>query len=116
MVARIGVGEGQQLVFRESEPAPEPCTEHHVQIYLADFSAPYRKLRERGVVSSESNQHQYNFNRIFDVDSGAIVYPLDHETRSMRHPMYGRALVNRNTAQTTRSYSAGRDAFVWRMT
>jgi catechol 2,3-dioxygenase-like lactoylglutathione lyase family enzyme len=114
-IARIGVGEGQELIFREGDPAAAPCTEHHVQIYLADFSAPYRALLERGLISSESNQHQYNFNRIIDIDSGEDVFPLDHETRSMRHPMYGRALVNRNPAQTTRNYSAGRDAFIWRM-
>jgi hypothetical protein len=114
-VARVSVGEGQQLIFRESEAPPTPCTEHHVQIYLADFSAPYRALVARGVISAESNQHQYNFNRIFDVEGGDIVFPLDHETRSMRHPMYGRPLVNRNTAQSNRAYSAGRDTFVWRM-
>jgi catechol 2,3-dioxygenase-like lactoylglutathione lyase family enzyme len=114
-VARVSIGQGQELVFREGDAVAQPCTEHHVQIYIADFSTPYRALAERGVISSESNQHQFNFNRIFDVETGEDVFPLDHETRSMRHPMYGRALVNRNAAQAIRNYSAGRDAFVWRM-
>jgi hypothetical protein len=31
--------------------------------------------------------------------------------RSLRHPLYGRPLVNRNPAQTNRGYLPGRDAF-----
>jgi hypothetical protein len=31
--------------------------------------------------------------------------------RSLRHPLYGRALVNRNTAQTNRNYLRGQDGF-----
>jgi hypothetical protein len=36
---------------------------------------------------------------------------VEHEVRSLRHPLYGRPLVNRNTAQTNRNYFRGQDGF-----
>ncbi len=112
--ARVSAGDHQHLVFREMEHPQPPCPEHHVQIYLADFSRPYRWLRERNLIASENNKHQYGFNRIVDVDTGSPVFILDHEVRSMRHPMFGRSLVNRNAGQTIRTYRAGQDALAWR--
>jgi hypothetical protein len=55
--ARVSVGYRQDLVFRESE-APLPDYDgHHIQVYIADFSGPHEALRERGLVTEESNQH-----------------------------------------------------------
>ena len=46
-VARVKVGKDQYLQFRETDrPQPE-FDGHHVQIYITDFSGPYRKLLER---------------------------------------------------------------------
>ena len=56
---------------------------------------------------------QYRIYRIHDVDTGAPVFTLDHEVRSMTHPMYGRPLVNRNPDQNARDYRRGRDFFTW---
>lgn len=112
--ACITCGPGQMLIFEERrEPAP-PCAEHHVQVYLADFSGPYRRLSEMGAPLRDTSRHQYSFSELRDPASGEMLFALDHETRSMTHPMYGRALVNRNPMQTTGGYKAGQDAFVWR--
>ena len=44
--AGIGVGASQWLVFRESD-APLPAYDgHHIQVYVADFSRPHRRLQE----------------------------------------------------------------------
>ncbi len=113
--ARVAVGLGQELVFRESgKPLPE-YDGHHIQIYLANFSAPYIALRERGLVTEESDQHQYRFKDIVDLDSGKLLFTIEHEMRSMRHPLYARPLVNRNPAQTNRDYAPGHDAAAWGM-
>ncbi|MFO1081360.1 MAG: hypothetical protein U1E23_12145 [Reyranellaceae bacterium] len=109
--ARVSAGAGQELVFRETS-APLPAYDgHHIQVYVASFSGPHRKLLERGLVTEESNQHQYRFEIIAD-SGGKPLFQIEHEVRSMRHPLYARPLVNRNPEQTNRSYVPGRDAWV----
>lgn len=111
-VARVTIGRGQALVFRETdEPAPA-WDGHHVAIYIADFSGPHRALAERGLVTEESSEHQYRFENIVDPDTGARLYTIEHEVRSLTHPMFMRPLVNRNPRQRQSTYAAGRDAFV----
>lgn len=113
--ARISVGPGQSLVFRETAAADGAPTfdGHHVAIYLADFSGPYRRLLERDLISEESDQHQYRFEDITDLATGKVLFKLEHEVRSMRHPLYAREHVNRNPAQTNRLYTPGHEALSW---
>lgn len=112
-VAWATVGDGQTLEFRETD-APQPEYDgHHVAIYLADFSGPYRRLLERDLISEESDQHQYRFLDIVDPESGKALFRIEHEVRSMRHPLYARPLVNRNPAQTNRVYAPGHEDSAW---
>jgi hypothetical protein len=113
--ARCAVGHNQVFVYRETDRPLPPYDGHHVQIYLADFSGPHKKLVERGLVFEESDQWQYRFKDIVDLDSGKLLYTIEHEVRSMRHPLYNRPLVNRNPAQTNRNYAPGHDAWRWAM-
>jgi hypothetical protein len=100
------------LIIRETE-APIPAFDgHHIAIYIADFSGPHRFLKERNLVTEESNPFQYRFKDIVDPDSGKLLFEIEHEVRSLTHPMYGRPFVNRNPAQTQRTYVRGHDAFV----
>jgi hypothetical protein len=110
--ARVSVGMGQELVFRETDAELEPYDGHHIQVYVANFSGPHHQLLERDLVTEESNQHQYRFQDIVDPDSGAKLFEIEHEVRSMRNPLYARPLVNRNPVQTNRNYVPGRDAWV----
>jgi hypothetical protein len=111
--ARAAVGPGQHLIFRETDANAPPFDGHHVAIYLADFSGPYRRLLERGLISQESDQHQYRFEDIVDPKSGKVLFTVEHEVRSMRHPMYARPLVNRNPDQTNRLYAPGYEELSW---
>jgi hypothetical protein len=110
--ARVAVGQGQQLVFRETKAKIPAYDGHHIQVYVGNFSAPHRQLLDRSLVTEESNQYQYRFVMITDLDSGKPLFQIEHEIRSMTHPLYARPLVNRNPAQTNRTYVAGRDAWV----
>jgi hypothetical protein len=111
-VARVAAGPGQELVFRETD-APEVAYDgHHIQVYVANFSSPHKQLLKRGLITEESNQHQYRFEMISDLAAGKPLFQIEHEVRSMRHPLYARPLVNRNPGQTNRHYVAGRDAWV----
>ena len=64
-----------------------------------------------GLVTEESNESQYRFERITDLDTGATLAVIEHEVRSMRHPMFARAMVNRNPEQTNNHYAPGREAW-----
>ena len=111
----VPAGRSESLVFRETSAALAPYDGHHVQIAVADFSGVHRRLLERGLITEESNESQYRFENIIDLDSDAVLVTLEHEVRSMRHPMYARALVNRNPAVTNTHYASGYEATVWRM-
>jgi hypothetical protein len=112
-VARAQIGADQELVYTEGEFAHPAFDGHHVAIYIVDFSGPYRRLGERGLVSQEDDQHQYRFKDIVDPDSGAVLFTLEHEVRSLRHPLYARPFVNRNPAQSNRVFAAGYETLSW---
>ncbi|MCB1741582.1 MAG: hypothetical protein KDK91_14510, partial [Gammaproteobacteria bacterium] len=110
-VASITVGDGQRLRFRErTNPIPE-YDGHHVAIYISDFGGPYERLLEHGLVSRENGTHEYRFQDIVDPDTGDMLFRIEHEVRSLTHPIYARPLVNRNPAQQQRTYVRGRDAY-----
>jgi hypothetical protein len=111
--AHAAVGPGQRLIFRESDAEAPAFDGHHVAIYLADFSGPHRRLLERGLVTEESDQHQYRFEDIVDLASGKVLFKIEHEVRSMRHPMYARPLINRNAEQTNRLFAPGHEEQTW---
>lgn len=92
--ARIAMGLGESLVFRETDRALPPYDGHHVQITVADFSGVHGRLLARGLVTEESDESQYRFQDITDLDTGEVLATLEHEVRSMRHPLFGRTLVN----------------------
>jgi hypothetical protein len=112
VVGRIKIGRAQALVFRESRKPIAPYDGHHVAIYVANFSGPYEYLKSRGLISEDVRNHQFRFQDIVDPESGQKVFSLEHEVRSLRHPMYHRPFVNRDPAQSQRAYHRGRDAFV----
>jgi hypothetical protein len=109
--ARVRVGRDQQLVFTETQsPLPE-YDNHHIQIYIADFAAPYHWLAERQLISLETDANEWRFQWIVDPRDGRRLFQIEHEVRSMKHPLFARPLVNRNHALTNLGYIAGHDAF-----
>lgn len=114
IAAHVSCGPRQELIFREMGEPAAPCPQHHIQIYLADFSGPYERLKAAGIPVAESSRFQYSARELRDLDTGAMIYPLDHEIRSMTHPMYGRVLINRDPSQSIGMYRAGHNLFDWR--
>jgi len=109
--ARVRLGRNQSLRFTEQD-APMPAYDgHHIAVYLADFSGPHRRLAARGLISEESDAHQYRFKAIFDPDGGATLTELEHEVRSLHHPMYQRPLVNRNAGMDFFTYRKGMEHY-----
>jgi hypothetical protein len=111
-VARVRMGLSQELRFRETSAELAPYDGHHIAVYLTNFSGPHVFLKERGLVTEETNDFQYRFQDIIDLDTGEKLFEIEHEVRSATHPMFQRPLVNRNTAQSLQNYQHGRDAIV----
>ena len=109
--AVVATGAAQHLRFRETDQPLPPYDGHHVQVYVADFSGPHRRLAERGFITEESSEHQYRFRDIVEPGDGHVLFTIEHEVRSLTHPLYARPLINRNPAQTNRDYVRGHDAF-----
>ncbi len=112
-VAAVKTGRDQHLLFRESDRSQGDYDGHHVQMYITDFSGPYRRLLARNLISREDNQYQYRFCDIVDLDSGKPLFTVEHEVRSATHPMFMRPLVNRNPAVNNRNYAYGHDQASW---
>jgi hypothetical protein len=109
--AVVSVSPTQRLRFRETTRPLPPYDGHHIQVYVTDFSGPHRRLLERGLVTEESDAYQYRFKDLVDLDTGKVLFTIEHEVRSLTHPLYARPLVNRNPAQTNRAYVRGHDSF-----
>jgi hypothetical protein len=113
--ASVQVGEKQYWYFRETDAPEQPYDRHHAQIYVADFSGPWRRLKELGLLTLEVNDHEYRFKDVIDLETREVLFTVEHEVRSQTHPMFGRPLVNRNPAQSNRNYKPGYDAISWAM-
>src|SRR6185503_17976724 len=109
--AAVHVGRNQRLYFTETtKPLPE-YDNHHIQIYIADFGTPYHWLKERDLITMETDADEWRFQWIVDPKDGRKLFQIEHETRSMRHRLFNRPLVNRNHGITNMTYVHGQDAF-----
>lgn len=109
--AKIQIGREQTLQYRETNGAQAKYDGHHIAVYIADFSGVHQRLLERDLVTEESDPGQYRFLHITDLDSGKSLFEIEHEVRSMYHPMYGRNLVNRNAPMNNRNYVHGQEMY-----
>jgi hypothetical protein len=111
-IARVVIGRNQCLYFRETDVDLLPYDGHHIAIYVANFSGPYEFLNHRGLITEDIQNHQFRFKDIVAPESGEKLHELEHEVRSLRHPLYRRPFVNRNPEQTQRNYRRGRDGSI----
>jgi hypothetical protein len=92
------VGRYQKLIFRETADVPE-YDGHHIAVYVANFSSPYKYMAEKGLVTEDPRNHQFRFVDIVDPETGAPLFKIEHEVRGLRHALYRRELVNRTVGQ-----------------
>ena len=93
--AQVEVGKEQRLLFRETAETIPAYDGHHIAVYVANFSGPFQRLERRGKLTEGLRNHQFRFQDIGEAQNGAPVFQLEHEVRSLRHPGFHRALVNR---------------------
>jgi hypothetical protein len=109
--AIVRAGSFQTLRFTETDRELPPYDGHHFLVYLADFSSPYRWLREHGLITKDVDPHEWRLEWICDPRDGRRLFQVEHEVRSTRHPLYNRALVNRNPGLTNVNWTRGSEAF-----
>ena len=110
--ASVTTGASQYIHFIETKQTQPEYDGHHVAVYIADFVGPYEKLMERNLISRESDEHEWRFIDIVDLDNNDTIFKIEHEVRSATHPLYARPLVNRNAGQSNRGYRRGQDNFL----
>jgi len=109
--ARVQAGTFQSLRFTET-PQPLPAYDgHHFLVYLADFHGPYAWLKERGLITRDADPHEWRLQWIHDPDDGRPLFQVEHEVRSLRHPLFDRPMVNRNPRLTNTAYRRSHEAF-----
>ncbi len=111
--ATVGCGVNTTLIYRETSATLPLYDGNHIQITLAAFSGPHKRLLARALITEASAAHQYRFQCISDADSGEVLVEVEHEVRSMRHPLFDRQLVNRNPLQSNRHFAPGRESWPW---
>ena len=109
--ATVRVGREQRLIFAETDAGLPPYDNHHIQIYIADFVTPYEWLKSRDLITMETDANEWRFQWIVDPKDGKKLFQIEHETRSMKHRLFGRPLVNRNHGITNMTYDPNSDAF-----
>jgi hypothetical protein len=109
--AAISTGQDQHLFFTETSNGIEEYDGHHIAIYIADFSGPYWRLQERNLITRDTDPHEWRFQDIVDLQTNEVLFTLEHEVRSLKHPLYGRPLINRNPEQTNQNYNRGKEPF-----
>ena len=105
------IGQEQFIRFKETRKPELSYDGHHIAVYVSNFSGPHSYLRDNNLITEESDQNQYRFQTIVDPNNGKALFDIEHEVRSLHHPMYERHLVNRNAEQGFFNYQSGRDAF-----
>jgi hypothetical protein len=108
----VKIGRNQALIFRETDAQGPVYDGHHIAIYVSNFSRPYAYLKERGLISEEVRNHQFRFKEIIDPESDRAVFVVEHEVRSLHHPMFNRLMVNRDPNESARRYRRGHDALI----
>ena len=109
--AVVPVGKNQQLMFTETKTKQPEYDGHHIQVYIADFSAPYRWLKSRDLITMETDEAEWRFQWIVDPRDGKKLFQIEHEVRSMKHRLFARPLVNRNHSVTNMNFRTGQDMF-----
>lgn len=105
---RVMVGQAQWLHFQETDAALPDYDGHHIQLYIDDFAGPRGALESRGLLAATNGDEEWRFTDIVDLDSGRVLHRLEHEVRSLRHPLFGRAHVNRDPDLNVANYRHGR--------
>jgi hypothetical protein len=109
--AVVSIGRAQRLMFTETSAPQSAYDNHHIQMYIADFGAPYHWLKERDLITMETDANEWRFQWIVDPKDGRKLFQIEHEVRSMKHRLFARPLVNRNHGIGNMTYEANSDAF-----
>jgi len=111
--AHVSAGHKQELIFRETDQKIPEFDGHHLQVYAQEFSGPHDELEKRGLITEESDQYQYRWQDIVCLETGKHLFTIEHEVRSVTHPLHNRHMVNRNPSQNNRHYQMGADEWDW---
>lgn len=93
--AIINAGPFQTLRFIERGGENHDTHNFHVSFHVTHYNEVRERIAASGALVGEGRGQVFFFDRIFDPESGATVFPFENEVRSIYHPDFMRPLVNR---------------------
>lgn len=98
----VPLGFHQRIIFSETDKEIPPYDGYHIAIYVNDFVETYRRLKAANLhwdnprfpqfsyrTEEQILQHnEYRFKDFIDLETGEVVYELEHEIRSLAHPQF----------------------------
>jgi len=108
-LCRVRMGPRQEFIFREVKPGEklEKWCGYHICIYISEFAEVFNRFKAEDLLYKHNrfpdkydtleaalSEHQFRISDIVANDK-KVIHQLEHEVRSLAHPYYKRALVNR---------------------
>ncbi len=93
--AIISAGPFQTIRFIERELDNHDTHSFHLSYHVTHYNEARDRIAASGTLKGEGRGQVFFFDRIFDPDNGATVFPLENEVRSVYQRDFMRPLVNR---------------------
>ncbi len=93
--ALVTAGPFQTVRFIERELEDHDTHNFHLSYHVTHYNEVRERIAAAGALKGEGRGQVFFFSRIFDPESGAIVFPLENEVRSVYQQDFMRPLVNR---------------------
>jgi hypothetical protein len=93
--AAINVGPFQKLYFVEKELDSYELYNFHISFHVTHYNRAREMIKERGALMGTGEGEVFFFDKIFDPETGANIFSMTNEVRSVYHGDYMRPLINR---------------------
>tara|TARA_B100000029_G_scaffold162573_1_gene158620 strand:+ start:877 stop:1785 length:909 start_codon:yes stop_codon:yes gene_type:complete len=93
--AAINVGPFQKLYFVEKELDSYELYNFHISFHVTHYNRAREMIKERGALMGTGEGEVFFFDKIFDPETGASIFSMTNEVRSVYHGDYMRPLINR---------------------
>ncbi len=93
--AIINTGPFQTARFVERDLETHDTHNFHLSYHVTHYNEARERIAAAGALQGTGTGQVFFFDRLFDPESGATIFPVTNEVRSVYHPDFMRRLVNR---------------------
>ncbi|MEM7463583.1 MAG: hypothetical protein AAF362_12995 [Pseudomonadota bacterium] len=93
--AVISAGPFQQIRFVERDQADYSTHSMHISYHATNYNELRESVAAHGSLMGAGQGEVFFFDKLFDPDTGDVIFTINNEVRSIYHPDFMRPLVNR---------------------